>query len=128
MEFNAAIGSRIAKLRKERGMTQEQLAERLDISIKHCSAVERGISSLSLEKLVDVSMLFDVTLDFLVKDNSLNTASIEYFLTRLPHSIASILTSQNEEEMELLLEYLRLYAKIRSKSEHNGRKQVATTK
>ena len=128
MEFNAAIGSRIAKLRKEHDMTQEQLAERLDISIKHCSAVERGISSLSLEKLVDVSMLFDVTLDFLVKDNSLNTASIEYSLTRLPHSITSILTSQDEDEIELLLEYLKLYTKIRNKPENNERKQIARVK
>ena len=45
------IGKRIAKLRKENKMTQSQLAEILDISVKHVSEIERGITCLSLEKL-----------------------------------------------------------------------------
>lgn len=44
------IGKRIAKLRKENKMTQSQLAEILDISVKHVSEIERGITCLSLEK------------------------------------------------------------------------------
>lgn len=39
----------------------------MDISIKHCNAVERGLSSLSLEKLIDLIYMFVVTLDYLVK-------------------------------------------------------------
>lgn len=113
MKFNAIIGSRIAKLRKEHNMTQEQLAERLDISIKHCSAVERGLSSLSLEKLVEVSMLFDVSLDSLVKDNSESDISIQSIWANLPQSITSVLISNDETEINLLMEYFRLYAKIR---------------
>ena len=69
MTLSVSIGSRIAKLRKDYNMTQEQLAEKLDISIKHCSSVERGLSCLSLEKLIEVSILFDVSLDYLVKGN-----------------------------------------------------------
>ena len=93
-------------------MTQEQLAEKLDISIKHCSAVERGLSSLSLEKLIDVSQLFDVSLDYLV----VGTAEIDFsnknIWKSLPCSITSILTSGDEQEINLLMEYLRLYSKI----------------
>lgn len=114
MDFNASIGSRIAKLRKAHNMTQEQLAERLDISIKHCSAVERGLSSLSLEKLVDVSFLFDVSLDYLVKGNSTNNISIQSVWANLPQSITSILTSNDMTEINLLMEYMHLYAKIRN--------------
>ena len=116
MTLNASIGSRIAALRKEHSMTQEQLAEKLDISIKHCSSVERGLSALSLEKLIDVSNLFDVSLDYLIKGTSVNTDSIEHIWANLPHSITSIMTSKNEEEMQLLLEYLQLYSKIRGSS------------
>lgn len=114
MDFNASIGSRIAKLRKEHNMTQEQLAERLDISIKHCSAVERGLSSLSLEKLVDVSFLFDVSLDYLVKGISKDNTSILSVWTNFPQSITSILTSNDVAEINLLMEYIRLYSKIRN--------------
>ena len=102
MDFNASIGSRIAKLRKEHNMTQEQLAEKLDISIKHCGAVERGVSSLSLEKLVEVSLLFDVSLDYLVKGNSKSEISIQSVCANLPQSITSILTSNDVTEINLL--------------------------
>lgn len=116
MTLNASIGLRIAKLRKDYNMTQEQLAENLDISIKHCSAVERGLSSLSLEKLIDVSDLFDVSLDYLIKGYSANNDSVRHIWASLPQSITSIMTSRNEEEKKLLLEYLRLYSKIRETS------------
>lgn len=117
MTLNASIGSRIAQLRKNHNMTQEQLAEELDISIKHCSSVERGLSSLSLEKLIDVSYLFDVTLDYLVKGDSLNNDSIQNTLTSFPESIISIMSSDNGNEKQILLEYLQLFSKIRKLSQ-----------
>lgn len=113
MDLNTSIGSRIAKLRKEHNMTQEQLAEKLDISIKHCSSVERGLSSLSLEKLIDVSNLFDVSLDYLIKGNFASNDSIKHIWANLPQSITSILNSNDEEEIQLLTEYLQLYSKLR---------------
>lgn len=41
---NVKIGNLINKLRKEKGMTQLQLAERLHISDKTVSKWERGVS------------------------------------------------------------------------------------
>ena len=114
MDLNTSIGLKIAKLRKEHNMTQEQLAETLDISIKHCSSVERGISSLSLEKLIDVSNLFDVSLDYLIKGNSASNDSIKHIWANLPQSITSIMISTNEEELKLLQEYLHMYTKLRN--------------
>ena len=70
LELYKRIGKKIATLRKENSMTQEQLAEKLSITVKHCSSVERGLSSLSLEKLIYVADLFDVSLDYLVRDFS----------------------------------------------------------
>lgn len=116
IELNILIGSKIAKLRKEHNMTQEQLAEKLDISIKHCSAVERGLSSLSLEKLIDVSNLFDISLDYLVKGDLNSDYTSNNRLTVLPPSITSILDSNNKHEVDLLLEYLRFYTKIHNQN------------
>ena len=116
MTLTASIGSRIAKLRKDHNMTQEQLAENLDISIKHCSSVERGLSSLSLEKLIDVSCLFDVSIDYLVKGDSESDDSMRNTLTGFPQSIISIMSSNNEDDKQLLLEYLQLFSKIRKTS------------
>lgn len=114
MTLNLSIGLKLAHLRKKYGMTQEQFAEALDISIKHCSSVERGKSCLSLEKLIEVSNFFDVSLDYLLKDDTLNQNSSEQALSLLPNSIISILSSNDEEEIKLLQEYLQMYNKLRN--------------
>lgn len=114
MNLNAMIGSKIATLRKQHGWTQEQLAERLDISVKHCSAVERGLSCLSLEKLIDVSNIFDISLDLLLKDVSSVNKSYDCLCDKFPPSIVNIIRSGNETEIRLLTEYLYMYTKLRT--------------
>lgn len=110
MNLNASIGLKIAVLRKQHGMTQEQLAEKLDISIKHCSSVERGLSCLSLEKLIEVSNLFDISLDYLIKDETgISTGGAQ----DLPPSLIKIIQSGNQDEINLLNDYLNLYSKLR---------------
>ena len=67
--LNKSIGSRISQLRRKQGLTQEKFAEEIDISIKHISAVERGTSSLSLEKLIEAGKHLDCTMDYLILGN-----------------------------------------------------------
>lgn len=45
------IGRRIAELRRARGFTQEQLAERLDVSVTYVQQVERGGRNLTVRSL-----------------------------------------------------------------------------
>lgn len=71
------IGKNIAKLRKGHDMKQAQLAKLLHISIKHCSSVERGRSSLSLEKMVTLCRFFDVSLDSLIRDDSMPEETVK---------------------------------------------------
>ncbi len=106
--LNTSIGNRISQLRKRQGLTQEKLAEELDISLKHVSEVERGISSLSLEKLIDAGKRLDCTMDYLILGDEKKDGT-----GSLPASILSILSSNDEREKELLLEYINLYTKIR---------------
>lgn len=101
------IGKKIATLRKENSMTQEQLAEKLSITVKHCSSVERGLSSLSLEKLIYVADLFDVSLDYLVRDFS--DEEQEY----IPQICLELFKDADNKERLLLKEYLSLYQKIK---------------
>lgn len=62
-------------LRKERGLSQEALAEMLDVSRQAVSKWESGISYPETDKLVALSDLFSVTLDSLVKDGPLQYKS-----------------------------------------------------
>lgn len=58
----AALGNFLAELREERGLTQEQLADYLDINYKTVSKWECGNSLPNLETIDKLSKLYDVSL------------------------------------------------------------------
>ena len=102
------IGQRIALLRQENHITQAQLAEKLDISVKHCSEVERGLSCLSLEKLVSLCSILSTNLDYLIRgiDNRTSEESA------IPAYLLEIFRTGDSYEKECLQDYLRLFKKI----------------
>lgn len=59
-------GKRIAKLRKDKGLTQEQLADKLNISTDYIGKMENGRYGGSIDLLVEISEFFEVTLDYLI--------------------------------------------------------------
>lgn len=61
-----ASGKRIQELRKTHKMTQVQLAEVLNISLDHLKKIESGQRGCSVDLLINLSELFDESLDFLV--------------------------------------------------------------
>ena len=64
------LSEKIINLRKSRGWSQEELAERLDVSRQSVSKWESGISNPELDKVVAMSTLFGVSTDYLLKDAS----------------------------------------------------------
>lgn len=62
------IAKNIQKLRQEKGMTQLELAEKLNYSDKSVSKWERGESLPDIMVLKSVADLFEVTLDYLVEE------------------------------------------------------------
>ena len=62
------LSEKIINLRKSRGWSQEELAERLNVSRQSVSKWESGISNPDLDKIVAMSTLFGVTTDYLLKD------------------------------------------------------------
>ena len=59
-------GKRIKALREDKNLTQVQLAERISITADHLRAIERGRRACSIDLLVDISMFFEVSLDYLI--------------------------------------------------------------
>lgn len=101
------MGIRIATLRKSKKMTQEVLAEKLNVSTKHISHVERGCASLSLKNLIEISHIFNCSLDYIVLGSPFDKA-----FSRLPETILEILYSNNEEDIALLIRYLEIYSEL----------------
>lgn len=59
-------GKRIAALRKEKGMTQEQLAEKLNISTSTLGKIERGIQGFSIDLLIEIGIFFGISTDYIL--------------------------------------------------------------
>ena len=55
------LGSRIKAVRKKRGMSQEQLAEKLDTTRGYISRVERGSVNIGVDRLMEFCTSLDVT-------------------------------------------------------------------
>lgn len=72
------IGNRIKEERRKKGMTQEELAERLDVSIGYISQVERGITKISLDLLGSISGIFNVDVASFITESSLKQNDYMY--------------------------------------------------
>ena len=97
------IGNKINQLRKLSGMTQEQLAEKLNVSRQTISKWESDSTSPDLESIVKISRIFHVSLDDLLKEGEAGVAnktlSTQYMLYRY------IVTGQYENAP---IDYMRL--------------------
>ena len=62
------LSEKLYQLRKKSGLSQEQLAERLNVSRQAISKWESGSAFPESEKLIIISNYFDVSVDYLLKD------------------------------------------------------------
>lgn len=96
------IGDRIKSARRARGYTQEQLAEKLDVTVGYVSQVERGITKISLDLLAKISELLECDISMLISgsvvasDNYMNTELFSYY---------SALDNHNKK---LLMDFIKL--------------------
>lgn len=60
--FDARIGLRIREQRKLKGMTQQQLADALQISFQQVQKYEHGTNKISVERLFQLSAVFGLPL------------------------------------------------------------------
>lgn len=69
------FGIKLQMLRKDKRMSQEGLAEQLDVSRQAVSKWETGEGYPEMDKLIMISNLFGVTLDYLMKEDSNDATS-----------------------------------------------------
>lgn len=64
------FGEKLTKLRKEKGMSQEELANQLNVSRQAVSKWENDQGYSETEKLLMIGNIFSVTMDYLLKDET----------------------------------------------------------
>jgi transcriptional regulator with XRE-family HTH domain len=63
----AEIGTCVARLREERGLSQQQLAEHLDVHKSAVSRIEAGERGLAVDELAVIAELFGQTADEILR-------------------------------------------------------------
>ena len=104
-DFRIEMGKRMKKQRKLLHFTQEFMAEKLDISIKHYGEVERGLAGLSLENLVKMCEILGISLDYLIKGTNKNDDC-------MPSRIKEIYLDCPPDKRQYILELLEVINKF----------------
>ena len=113
------LAEKIMALRKQRGWSQEELAQQLSVSRQSVSKWESGVSEPSVEKLKQLADLFDVTMDeFLYTDFEAN---------KLPREVGKLLDDKEEALLSICRrlrdqnkEKVYEYAALLLRDEHNS--------
>jgi len=97
MDTKAIFGKNLKFYRKAKKLSQNQLSEKVDISVKHLSSIERGLTFVSADLLEKLAISVDVPIfyffvdenDVFCNDVMLNTIDkiIENNLTKIINEI-----------------------------------------
>lgn len=102
----AAIGKRVRDARKEKGLSQESLAEIVGLSTSHICHIECGTTKPSLDAVVRIANALHVTVDRLLSDNM----EVPYDSFRM--DILAELEDLSEQEKAGFLEVVRSVKKL----------------
>lgn len=87
MEFEDKIKS----FRKEKGWTQKELAEQLNVSDKTISSWETGRTYPDLDSLIQLADLFDLTLDELIREDKKMIKNLDEKIKRSSYVLPAII-------------------------------------
>lgn len=95
------IGKRIKELRKNKGITQAQLAEMSGVEPSNISHIERAATKLSLPTLVSIANSLDSTLDEIVYGNLNKSSHVSVML------IDKLLSDCSASELRSIAEVIK---------------------
>ncbi len=103
--INIQIGQRIKQVREAAGITQEQFAECIDVSVQFTSDLERGVVGMSIATLIKVCETLHIPSDYLLfgKTTTEGNSLLEISTTTLTSEEISMLN----QGISLLLKALR---------------------
>lgn len=103
LDYNI-IGERLKQARLNKNLTQEDLAEKLDVSVAFLSRIERGSSKISLKRLNQICIILGVT-----EGDILNGASSDSN-TYLNKDFSNLLKSCPPEKISLIYTVAKVIA------------------
>lgn len=99
-----ALGDKIRRQRQQKNLTQEKLAEKVDISESFMGHIERGDRKLSIDTLVKIAQELDISIDYLLLDTIKMEPDVYL------NEIVSTLGKKNKKQVKALLNVVKLLA------------------
>ncbi len=95
-----ALGGRIKNKRLELNLTQEQLAEKLELSAVYIGQIERGERKMTIETLVKLANTLNSSIEELLKDST--TTNINARLNELVNIAKQLDTSDIDKVIDVI--------------------------
>ena len=109
---NKSVGMNIRTIRHQHGWSQEDVANRLGISIPAFSKIETGVTDINLSRLEQIANVFEVSVVYLL---SMDASDVEHEPSHL--SIAQKKLVDREAEIATLQrKVILLYEELRNKT------------
>lgn len=109
--LSADFPAKLKELRKSRGWSQGQLAKKIDADLQRISKYERGVIWPTMELMVKLAKVFDVSIDFLIR-NDQNTAVTKIRNQKLLNQLEAI-NNLPQEDQETVVSFLDAFIKRR---------------
>ncbi len=103
------IGKRIKNAREHKGLTQEELAESLNVSNAYISKIERGKTMVNLNRLSEICVVLEESTEYIL--NGANSSSTDY----LRNEIIEMLEGCSAETIKLVAKVIKPIVESRGK-------------
>lgn len=123
MEVFMEIGGKIKSMRLQCGLTQEELADRCELTKGYISQLENDYTSPSIATLIDIlnALGSDLKTFFNESDEKVVFNKNDYFVKETPeHTITWIVPNSQKNEMEPILIEIKPFSKTVEDMPHEG--------
>lgn len=96
------LGSRIREERLSLNLTQETLAEDVNISVSYMGQIERGERSLSLDTLVKLTRRLGVTVDYLLQD------TVKVDNENALRQLSNLIDGRSQKQIQMALDMIKV--------------------
>lgn len=108
-DLKLAIGRRIHKFRTEKGYTQAQFAESIDISVNFLSEIENGKKGMSQDTICKLCSHFNISADSILFGKTEEISDAQGTLLKIANTLDS-------NDLDLVIEYLSALKKMKTKN------------
>lgn len=109
--LSADFPAKLKELRKQRGWSQGQLAHQIGADLQRISKYERGVIWPTMELTVKMAKVFDVSVDFLIRDDK--TAAVAKIKNQKLLNKLEAINELPEDDQETVISFLDAFIKRR---------------